>query len=248
MTLAPFEKLPPHDIEAEEAVIAALLVDAEAVYRISPIVSSADFFREKHGWIYDACLALADRDEAINQITVAHELARRERLEEAGGQTYLADIIRRLPTSMGAEFYARIVKRDSTYRGLIHAATGIMQMAYEAPAEQEAVFARAEELLHRLRGGESFRDFVHIRELLQHYLDEDIEAMERRELASIHTGYSDLDTLLGGLKRSDLVIVGARPSVGKSSFALSAAACGAWAASRTVRVTSCDSKRTTPLA
>ena len=102
MALAPFEKLPPHDIEAEEAVIAALLVDPEAVFRISPIVTSADFFREKHGWIYDACLALADRDEAINQITVAHELARRDRLEEAGGQTYLADIIRRLPTSMGA--------------------------------------------------------------------------------------------------------------------------------------------------
>ena len=220
MALAPFEKLPPHDIEAEEAVIAALLVDPEAVFRISPIVTSADFFREKHGWIYDACLALADRDEAINQITVAHELARRDRLEEAGGQTYLADIIRRPTTSMGAEFYARIVKRDSTYRGLIHAATAMMQMAYEAPAEQEAVFGRAEELLHRLRGGESFRDFVHIRELLQHYLDEDIEAMERRELASIHSGYSDLDTLLGGLKRSDLVIVGARPSVGKSSFAL----------------------------
>ncbi|HEX6031691.1 MAG TPA: replicative DNA helicase, partial [Tepidiformaceae bacterium] len=160
------------------------------------------------------------RDEAINQITVAHELARKDRLEETGGQTYLAEIIRRLPTSLGAEFYAHIVKRDSTYRGLIHAATGILQMAYEAPAEIEEVFAKSEDLLQRLRTGESFRDFVHIRQLLQAYLDEDIEAIERRELAAIRTGYSDLDTLLGGLKRSDLVIIGARPSVGKSSFAL----------------------------
>ena len=220
MTLAALERLPPHDIEAEEAVVAALLVDTEAIYHVAPILKSEDFFREKNGWVYEACLDLWNRNEAINQITVAHELARKDRLEDVGGQTYLADTIRRLPTSVGVEFYAQIVKRDSTYRGLIHAATGILQLAYEAPAEIETVFARSEDLIARLRGGENFRDFVHIRQLLQAYLEEDIEAVERRELAAIRTGYSDLDVLLGGLKRSDLVIVGARPSVGKSSFAL----------------------------
>jgi len=220
MSLVPFERLPPHDVEAEEAVIAALMVDNEAIFHVAPILKGIDFFREKNGWVYEACLDLWNRDEAINQITVAHELARKERLEEVGGQTYLADTIRRLPTSLGVEFYAQIVKRDATYRGLIHAATGMMQMAYEAPAEIEDVFTRAEDLLARLRGGENFRDFVHISQLLNAYLDEDAEAIERRELAAIRTGYSDLDVLLGGLKRSDLVIVGARPSVGKSSFAL----------------------------
>ena len=220
MTLAQLERLPPHDIEAEEAVVAALLVDPEAIFHVAPILKAADFFREKNGWVYDACLSLWERDEAINQITVAHELARKERLEDAGGQVYLVDIIRRLPTSLGAEYYAGLVKRDSTYRGLIHASTAIMQMAYEAPAEIETVFGRAEELIHRLRGGENFRDFVHISQLLAAYLDQDAEELERRELAAIRTGYSDLDTLLGGLKRSDLVIVGARPSVGKSAFAL----------------------------
>ena len=220
MTLASLERLPPHDIEAEEAVVAALLEDTEAIFHVAPILKGSDFFREKNGWIYEACLALWERDDAINQITVAHELARRDHLEDVGGQTYLAEIIRRLPTSLGAEFYASIVKRDSTYRGLIHASTAIMQMAYEAPAEIETVFGRSEELLQRLRGGENFRDFVHISQLLQAYLDEDAEAVQRREMAAIHTGFGDLDTLLGGLKRSDLVIVGARPSVGKSSFAL----------------------------
>ena len=220
MTLAQLERLPPHDIEAEEAVVAALLVDPEAIFHVAPILKAADFFREKNGWVYDACLSLWERDEAINQITVAHELARKERLEDAGGQVYLVDIIRRLPTSLGAEYYAGLVKRESTYRGLIHASTAIMQMAYEAPAEIETVFGRAEELIHRLRGGENFRDFVHISQLLAAYLDQDAEELERRELAAIRTGYSDLDTLLGGLKRSDLVIVGARPSVGKSAFAL----------------------------
>lgn len=220
MSLVPFERLPPHDVEAEEAVIAALMVDNEAIFHVAPILKGSDFFREKNGWVYEACLDLWNRDEAINQITVAHELARKERLEEVGGQTYLADTIRRLPTSLGVEFYAQIVKRDATYRGLIHAATGMMQMAYEAPAEIEDVFTRSEDLLARLRGGENFRDFVHISQLLNAYLDEDAEAIERRELAAIRTGYSDLDVLLGGLKRSDLIIVGARPSVGKSSFAL----------------------------
>ncbi len=220
MTFPVLERLPPHDIEAEEAVVAALLVDTEAIYHVSPILKPEDFFREKNGWVYEACLDLWNRDEAINQITVAHELARKDRLEETGGQTYLAETIRRLPTSVGVEFYAQIVKRDSTYRGLIHAATGILQLAYEAPAEIETVFSRSEDLIARLRGGENFRDFVHIRQLLQAYLEEDVEAIERRDLAAIRTGYSDLDVLLGGLKRSDLVIVGARPSVGKSAFAL----------------------------
>ncbi len=220
MTLPLLERLPPHDIEAEEAVVAALLVDSEAVFHVSPILKPYDFFREKNGWIYESCLELWSRDEAINQITVAHELARQERLEDVGGQTYLAEIIRRLPTSIGVEFYARIVKRDATYRGLIHAATGIMQMAYEAPAEIEAVFGRAEDLIQRLRGGENFRDFVHISKVLQTFLEQDAAEAERRALDAIMTGYSDLDTLLGGFKRSDLVIIGARPSVGKSSFAL----------------------------
>ena len=220
MTLAPLERLPPHDIEAEEAVIASLMVDPQAMLAVVGILKPVDFFREKNGWVFDACVSLWNRDEVINQITVAHELSTKDLLEDVGGQTYLADIIRRLPTSLGAEFYARIVKRDATYRGLIHAATGIMQMAYEAPAEIESVFSRAENLLQRLRGGENFRDFVHIRQLLDAYLDQDPDEIERIELSAIRTGYSDLDTLLSGLKRSDLVIVGARPSVGKSSFAL----------------------------
>lgn len=220
MNLATLERLPPHDIEAEEAVIAALLVDNEAVYRVTPILKPIDFFREKNGWVYEACLELWNRDEAINQITVAHELSRRERLEDVGGQTYLAETIGRLPTTVGVEFYARIVKRDSTYRGLIHASTAMMQLGFEAPAEIDDVFARCEDMLLRLRGGENFRDFVHIRQLLQSYLEEDAATIQQRQLATIRTGFADLDARLGGLKRSDLIIVGARPSVGKSSFAL----------------------------
>ncbi len=220
MTLPFLERLPPNDVEAEEAVIAALLVDPEAISKVSTILKPPDFFREQNRWVYEAASDLWERDESINQITIAHELDRRERLEEIGGQTYLGDIIRHLPTSVGVESYAEIVKRVSTYRGLIQAATGMLQLAYEAPADIESVFSRSEVLLQRLRSGESFRDFVHIGQILQAYLDEDAEAVERRELAAVNTGFGDVDHLLGGLKREDLVIIGARPSVGKSSFAL----------------------------
>ncbi|MCA9821512.1 MAG: replicative DNA helicase, partial [Dehalococcoidia bacterium] len=220
MTLPALEGLPPHDIEAEEAVLGALLVNQEAIFHVTPILKPVDFFREKNGWIYEACVDLWNRDEAINQITVAHELARKDRLEESGGQVYLTDIIRSLPTSEGVEFYANLVKRDATYRGLIHSATGMIQLAYQAPPDLDAVIRRSEEMLHRLRDGENFRDFVHISQLLQAYLEEDAEAIQRQALGAINTGFHDLDVLLGGLKRNDLVIIGARPSVGKSSFAL----------------------------
>lgn len=223
MTLAPLERLPPHDIEAEEAVIASLMVDPDAMLAVVNILEPSDFFREANGWIYDACLALWNRDEVINQITVAHELATRDQLQAVGGQTYLAEIIRRLPTSIGVEFYARIVKRDATYRSLIQAAAAIMQMAYEAPAEIDNVFSRAESLIHRIRSGESFRDFLHIRQVLDAYLEQDPAEVERLKLTAIRTGFTDLDTLLAGFKRSDLIVIGARPSVGKSAFALAIA-------------------------
>src|SRR5712692_10129889 len=122
------DRLPPHDIEAEEAVVASLLVDSEAITKVASILRSDDFFREKNGWIFDACLALWDRHEAINQITVSHELARREKLEEAGGYAYFSQLIADLPTTVGVDDYARIVARDAVYRRLIRAAGQIAQM------------------------------------------------------------------------------------------------------------------------
>ncbi len=216
------ERLPPHNIEAEEAVIASLLVDPEAIYRIAPKLKPQDFFREQNATIYGACRLLWDRNEAINQITVAHELARQGQLEAIGGVAYLSRLIADLPTSVGAEHYASIVQRDATYRKLILAAGQIAQMAYQAGPEVEDILARAETLISQVREGETLRDFVHIRELLSGYLDS--AGTETGALAAetraVTTGFMDLDTLLGGLKRGDLVIVAARPSLGKTSLVL----------------------------
>jgi replicative DNA helicase len=216
------DKLPPHDVAAEEAVIAACLVDAEAIFKVAPIVKPDDFFREKNGWIFDACLSLWHRNEAINQITIAHELARRERLEQVGGIAYLSRLVADLPTVVGVEYYAQIVARDATYRRLISAAGKIAQAAYEGGPDLDGVLNRAETLLLALRSGEALRDFVHIRTLLEKYLDEAGNPPSEADAPSvIRTGFIDLDTLLGGLKRSDLILLAARPSVGKSSLAMS---------------------------
>jgi replicative DNA helicase len=215
------EKLPPHDIAAEEAVVAACLVDSDAIFKVGPVVKPDDFFREKNGWIFDACLALWNRNEAINQITVAHELARRERLDQVGGYAYLSRLIADLPTVVGVEYYAEIVARDSTYRRMISAAGTIAQIGYEGGSDLDASLNKAETLLMALRSGEALRDFVHLKTLIDRFLDEAADPKPETERPSIvRTGFIDLDTLLGGLKRSDLILLAARPSMGKSALAM----------------------------
>src|SRR3972149_5898 len=216
------EKLPPHDVEAEEAVIASLLADPAAIYRVAPTLKPDDFFREKNAWAFEACLALWGRNESINQITVSHELARRGRLEEVGGAAYLSRLVTELPTSVGVEHYAALVQRDSSYRRLISAAGQIAQMAYHAGPDVGDVLARAETLIAAIRQGESIRDFVHVKELLEGYLAsaDSATGSVAAQARAITTGFMDLDTLLGGLKRSDVIVVAARPSVGKTSLAL----------------------------
>src|SRR4051794_11211820 len=117
-----FEQLPPHDIQAEESVVASLMVDVEAILKVSPVLQPADFYRETNAWTYDACLSLWSRNETINQVTVAHELDRKGRLEDVGGLSFLSELVLNLPTPIGVEHYAQIVKRDATYRQMISAA------------------------------------------------------------------------------------------------------------------------------
>jgi replicative DNA helicase len=217
------EKLPPHDVDAEEAVIASLLVDGEAIFKVAPILRPEDFFREKNVWAYDACLALWDRGEAINQITIAHELARRGRLEELGGVAYLSQLVTELPTPLGVEYYAQIVQRDSVYRRLIDAAGKITQLGYQGGADLGGALAKAEGLLAAVRGEKLASEFVHIRELLERHVEAAEGEGTEAAAGHIRSGFMDLDTLLGGLKRADLIILAARPSLGKTSLALNIA-------------------------
>jgi replicative DNA helicase len=220
-------KLPPHNVEAEEAVIGSLLIDPEAVIKTAIFLKPEAFYREKNQWLYDACLSLYERNEAINQITVAQELARRGRLEEVGGMGFLSYLVSVLPTSVHVEHYAQIVHRLSVMRRLIVAAGQIAAIGYEAEPDVDNALSRAEDVLFRVRRGESPRDFVHVRRILEQYWEDSglvpthTEAQGR--LAQVNMGFPALDELLGGMQRSDMIILAARPSLGKSSLALTIA-------------------------
>ncbi len=218
------EKLPPHDIAAEEAVIASIMVDDEAVFRVSPLLRPEDFFLERNAWIYDTCLALWNRNEPTNPIMIAHELGVRGQLEAIGGPAYLSQLTTELPTAVGVDYYARIVARDAVYRRMITAAGRMAQMAYEGGADLDTALSRAESLLMALRIGQGTGDFRHIRDLLDKFIqDVGEEDAEGESIAYLRTGFPALDAYLGGMKRSDLLIVAARPGLGKTSLALTIA-------------------------
>ncbi|MBI3977873.1 MAG: replicative DNA helicase [Chloroflexi bacterium] len=217
------EKSVPADIAAEEAVLGSILLDPEAIDAVMTVVEAADFSRTRNAWIFEACVEVNARGDAINQITVAHELARIDRLESAGGIAYLGQLMAAVPTSVHAVDYAQIVQRTSMMRRLIKAAGEIAQIGYEEEPDVDRALAKAEEILFQLRNRRGAADFVHIRDVLDRYFEE--SGFQPRtadgELPHIPTGFVDLDRLLGGLQRSDLVILAARPSLGKSSLALS---------------------------
>ena len=219
------EKLPPHDVEAEEAVIGSLLIDGETINRVSAVLKPEDFFRERNRWCFDACKALYERGDAINQVSVAHELSIRERLDDVGGASYLSHLVATVPTSVHAEHYARIVNRSATMRRLIQAAGDIATIGYGGSADVDAAIAQAEDLIYRIRSGHAVRDFVTIREVLDEYL-EDLGAMGgplEHGVAPIPSGFTDIDRLLGGLQRGDLLILASRPGLGKSTLAMNIA-------------------------
>jgi len=218
------ENLPPHDIEAEKAVIGSLLVDSEAIFKITTFLGPEDFSAQENQWLYDACLSLYQRNEAINQITVARELAQRSKLEEVGGAAYLSHLVSIVPTSLHIEYYAQIVSRLATMRRLISAASQISAIGYQADADVDAALGNAEDILFKVRHRQSHWDFVPIQQVLSQYFEETGPAPSgEEEIPHILTNFTAIDDLLGGLQRSDLIVIGARPSSGKTGLALNIA-------------------------
>lgn len=217
----PKEQLLPHDIDAEEAVLGSLLVDGESIFKIATFLRAEDFYREKNRWVYAACCSLYERGEGIDQVTVAHELARSELLEGAGGAAYLSHLVSNVATSVHAGHYANIVHRMSMMRHLIAAAAQIEAVGYEAGPDIEESLAKAEGILMRLRRGQRPWDFVPIRELLHRYFEE--SETPSFEGGAIFSGFRALDDVLGGFRKSDMIVIAARPGLGKTSLALSIA-------------------------
>lgn len=222
------DKLPPHDIDAEEAVNGSLLIDGSAIYKITSLLQAVDFYSERNSLIFEACLALYQRNEVINQITVAQELARRDKLDTCGGAAYLSSLIASCPSSFDIESYAQGVYRLSVMRRLISAADQISAIGYQADANVDASLNRAEDILYKLRHGQSTRDFIHIRQVLDQYFETAAGAVTEEEgyqepIPYVRSGFTGLDEFLGGFHRSDLVILAGRPGMGKTSMALNLA-------------------------
>jgi replicative DNA helicase len=218
------ERLPPQSIEAEEAVLGALLIDPDAIIRVATVLKPEDFYREKNRWIYETALVLHERREPIDFLTVCDELDHREQLDSVGGPAFITSLINAVPTSVHAEYYAHIVERTGTRRRLIEAAGEIAALAYKEEDDVDEVVDRAEQVLFGVSERRVARDLVPIKQVLSEYYDR-IEYLTRHqgEMIGIPTGFHDLDKILGGMQRSDMLILAARPSVGKTSLALSIA-------------------------
>ncbi len=219
------EKSPPTDIGAEEAIIGSLLIDPEAILKVATFLKPEDFFSETNQWVYQACFSLYQRNEVINQITVAHELMRQDRLAQIGGAAYLSHLISIVPTSLHIEHYAQIVSNMALMRRLITAAGQIAAIGYEAAPDIEASLSKAEDILFQVRTRQGSRDLVPVRDALGQYFEEAGQPAISQEGEKLHivTGFIGLDDLLGGLQKSDLVVLAARPSLGKTSLALNIA-------------------------
>ena len=216
------EKLLPHDLEAEEAVVGSLLINSDSFVRVAHVIKPDDFYREKNQICFSACLSLFQRGEAIDQVTVARELSRTDRLDTVGGMAYLSHLVSITPTSAHSEHYANLVARTATMRRLIDAASRISAFGYEDTDDVESTLRQAEDALFTVRSGYGSRDFIPLREIYDQYLEDRAAIAEPTEqnTGPIMTGFNDLDELLGGLQRSDMIILGARPSLGKSTLAM----------------------------
>ncbi|HEU4672308.1 MAG TPA: replicative DNA helicase [Candidatus Limnocylindrales bacterium] len=218
------DRLPPQSLEAEQSVLGSVLIDRDAIVEVAEFLRPEDFYRQQNGLIYGAMLELFERREPIDIVTVAEALERREELDAIGGRSYLSSLSNETPTAVHAVQYARIVERKAVLRNLISAAGKIAGIGYEDPAEIQEAIDRAETELFSVSERRIHAGFSPLRSLLHEAFDRlDYLHSHRGEISGVRTGFTELDAMTTGLQKSDLIIVAARPSVGKTSLALNIA-------------------------
>ena len=238
---AGLERLPPHNLDAEQSLLGSLLIDRDAIIRVAAFVKPEDFYAPANGTVYRAVLDLYNRREPTDVVTLTDELGRRDQLETVGGAAYLSALVSAVPTAVHVEYYGRIVERTATLRRLIDAGTQIVTIGYRDGVETEDALDAAERAVFEVSQKRQTKDFVAVADVLDRFFDQiDYLQQHRGEVVGVGTGFADLDQLLGGLQRSDLVIVAARPSMGKTSLALGLAHGAAIAHGKTVGVFSLE--------
>jgi replicative DNA helicase len=222
LTAAP---VPPQNLDAEESVLGAMMLSSGAIGAVSEIVDASDFYRESHGHIYRAILGLYARGEPVDAITVVDELDRGSHLEGVGGQERVTELAALVPAASNAAHYARIVHEMATLRGLIRAGNDIARLGFDRPGETVDLVDRAEQIVFDLSQQRVSGEFTHIDDLLKDSFERITLLMEAgSDLTGTPSGFRDLDRLTAGFQPGNLIIVAARPSMGKSALALGMAA------------------------
>jgi replicative DNA helicase len=218
------ERSLPHNLEAERAVLGAVLIHNEAFNQAAEVLQPRDFYRDAHRRIFEKMVELSERNDPIDLVTLKEALTRSRELDEIGGPAYITALVDGLPRSTNVEYYARIVREKSTLRNLIFASNKILASAYEAADDPDIVLDAAEQAIFAIAENRIREGFVSMRDLAHHSFEAIEKAYERKELITgVPSGFRDLDEMTSGFQRGDLVIVAARPSVGKTALALNIA-------------------------
>jgi replicative DNA helicase len=213
--------VPPQNLDAEESVLGAMMLSPGAIGNVSEELDAGDFYRESHAKIYRAALGLFARGEPVDAITVADELEERGELEAAGGRLRIHELARLVPTTANAAHYARIVREMGVLRGLIDAGAEVARLGWERPGEAADLLDRAEQIIFELSQERVSSEFTHIEELLKESFERITQLYEAgEEITGVPSGYRDLDRLTSGFQPGNLIIVAARPSMGKSALSL----------------------------
>ena len=222
--MSEIDRLPPHSLEAEEAVLGSLLIDPDAIFEVSTFLKPESFYREQNRFIYEAIVELYDKREPLDFITLSELLKSKSQMEAIGGETYLIDLLNSVPTSVNAESYGRIVENAATRRNMIRAASKIANLAYDEDEDVEIVLDRAEAALFGISEDRTTKDLTPIKHVAREFMER-IERLREQpdDIVGVPTGFTDLDRLLGGLNKSDLIIIAGRPAMGKSALVLAMA-------------------------
>lgn len=218
------ERIPPQNLDAEQSVLGAMLIDKEAVVKVVEILRPQDFYRDANARVYEAMLNLFNKNEAADLITVTEELKQLGWLDLVGGVSFVAGLANSVPTSANVEYYAKIVEEKSVLRNLIQVSTKIAQMGYEGDKDTIALLDHAEQMIFEIAQRKTRSGFVSLKDVLMQAFER-IEFLHQNKggITGIPSGFLDLDKLTSGFQPSDLIIVAARPSMGKTAFCLNIA-------------------------
>ncbi|MFD9302720.1 replicative DNA helicase [Streptomyces sp. NPDC060048] len=216
-----FERVPPQDLDAEQSVLGGMLLSKDAIADVVEVLKGHDFYRPSHETIYQAILDLYAKGEPADPITVSAELTRRGEISKVGGAPYLHTLVQSVPTAANAEYYAEIVHERAVLRRLVTAGTKITQMGYAADGDVDEIVNSAQAEIYAVTEQRTSEDYLPLGDIMEGALDE-IEAIGSRsgQMSGVPTGFTDLDSLTNGLHPGQMIVIAARPAMGKSTLAL----------------------------